>query len=103
MENSTSTEAPSADHESKAVEVSVTTTAGIYPAEGVNHVPAQKLVSEELANAASQLKIHNTDGWIVSIVESSGRRTVDPAKSYHENHLSGRVVLDWGPSEGGGG
>jgi hypothetical protein len=37
------------------------------------------------------------------VTSPAGKRTIDPAKTYRECGLSGKVEIDWGPSEGGGG
>jgi len=85
------------------VKVSISTTAGFYPAEGFDRVPVNQKVGIELRKAAEALKIKDTAGWIASLITPTGKRPVDPGKSYAENGLSGKVEIDWGPSEGGGG
>lgn len=85
------------------VEVSISTTAGFYPAEGFDQVPAHQKVEVQLKKAQKVLKINDTSGWVASVITSSGKEQLDPEKSYLENGLSGRVEIDWGPSEGGGG
>jgi hypothetical protein len=85
------------------VEVSISTTAGFFPAEGFNRVPAHQKVEIELDRAKHELKIKDTAGWIATVTSPSGKRVVIPAKTYSENDLSGKVEIDWGPSEGGGG
>ena len=87
----------------QVVEVSVSTTAGFFPAEGFNHVPVEQKVEVELQRAQHELKIKDTAGWVASVNGPSGKRAIDPAKTYRENGLSGKVEIDWGPSEGGGG
>jgi len=86
-----------------AVEVSIATTAGFFPAEGFNTVPARQNVEEELLKAKNALAIKDTTGWIATVTGPAGKRTIDPAKTYLDNGLSGKVDIDWGPSEGGGG
>ena len=85
------------------IEVSVSTTAGFYPAEGFNSVPEKQAVEHELHKAKQALHIKDVAGWIATVVGPGGKRTIDPAKSYLENGLSGKAEIDWGPSEGGGG
>jgi hypothetical protein len=85
------------------VEVSISTTAGFYPAEGFSVVEAHQKVEKELHKAKEALKIKDTSTWVASVVTPAGKRPVDPAKTYTENGLAGRVEIDWGPSEGGGG
>ncbi len=85
------------------VQVSVSTTAGLYPEEGYQEIPPHQKVSVVLKAAALALHLTSTDGWLVTVSDDGGLRQVDPARSYLENHLQGRVELDWGPPEGGGG
>lgn len=85
------------------VGVSISTTAGFYPEEGFNQVPAHQKVAIELEKAKNELNIKDTAGWIASVMSPSGKRTIDPAKSYLENGITGEAEIDWGPSEGGGG
>jgi len=85
------------------VEVSISTTAGFFPAEGFNRIPAHQKVDVELEKAKHELKIKDTAGWVATVTELSGKRVIDPTKTYLENKLSGKVEIDWGPSEGGGG
>lgn len=85
------------------VEVSISTTAGFYPAEGFERVPVNQKIEVELKKAQDHLKIKDTAGWVASVITANGKQAVDPTKSYQENGLSGRVEIDWGPSEGGGG
>jgi multidrug resistance efflux pump len=85
------------------IEVSISTTAGFYPAEGFNSVPEKQAVEHELHKAKHALEIKDVAGWVANVVEPSGKRAIDPAKSYLENGLSGKAEIDWGPSEGGGG
>ena len=95
-----STEAPSKE---QFVEVSIATTAGFYPAEGFERVPAHQKVSVLLEKAQKELTIKDVAGWIATVTDGSGKRQIDPARSYVDNGLSGNVEIDWGPSEGGGG
>ena len=85
------------------VEVSISTTAGFFPAEGFNRVPAHQKVEVELEKTKDTLKIKDTAGWVATVTTPSGKRVIDPTKSYLENGLSGEIEIDWGPSEGGGG
>ncbi|MDE0837283.1 MAG: hypothetical protein OSA84_13130 [Akkermansiaceae bacterium] len=86
-----------------SVEVSIATTAGFFPTEGFNRVPADQKVEVELGKAKHELKIKDTAGWIATVIGPAGKRELDPSKSYTENNLSGKVEIDWGPKEGGGG
>ena len=85
------------------IEVSISTTSGFYPTEGFNSVPEKQAVQHELDKAKEALHIKDVNGWIATVVTPAGKRTLDPAKTYAENALSGKAEIDWGPSEGGGG
>lgn len=90
-------------HPRNDVEVSISTTAGFFPAEGFNTVPLDQKVEEELQKAQRELKIKDTTNWSVSVIEPSGKRPIVASRTYRENGLSGKVEIDWGPGEGGGG
>lgn len=85
------------------IDVSISTTSGFYPTEGFNGVPEKQAIQHELNKAKEALHIKDVNGWIATVVTPGGKRTLDPAKSYAENGLSGKAEIDWGPSEGGGG
>lgn len=85
------------------VEVSISTTAGFYPMEGFERVPVHQKVSVLLEKAQKELNIKDVAGWIATVTDGSGKRQIDPERSYLDNGLSGKVEIDWGPSEGGGG
>lgn len=85
------------------VKVSVSTTAGFFPTEGFSQVPVNQKVEIELEKAKDALKIKDIAGWVASVITPTGKRPVDPGKSYSENGLAGKVEIDWGPCEGGGG
>ncbi|MCK1266893.1 MULTISPECIES: hypothetical protein [unclassified Bradyrhizobium] len=85
------------------IEVSISTTAGFYPADGFNPVPENQPIQHELDKAKKELNIKDVTGWIASVITPAGKRTLDPSKSYVENGLNGKAEIDWGPSEGGGG
>lgn len=87
----------------KKVRVEISTTAGLYPAEGFDEIPTNQKVHVQLEKAARQLGITNTTGWIATVTAASGRRIINIASSYSENALVDEVTIDWGPSEGGGG
>src|SRR5438132_804630 len=91
------------EHPDQFVRVSISTTAGFFPAEGFNRVPIHQKVEVELEKARHALKIKDTAGWVASIADAAGKRQIDPEKSYLDNKLAGEVEIDWGPSEGGGG
>ena len=89
------------EHENRErfVQVSVVTTSGIYPKEGFEEVPAHQKVRVQLHKAAQHLKIADTTNWVAVV----GNREINVEASYEENGLSGRVDIDYGPREGGGG
>lgn len=87
----------------KFVEVSISTTSGFYPAEGFQSVPPHEKVEVALDKAALSLHIKPNNDWQATISGPSGRRVIDPLKTYLENDLSGKIEIDWGPKEGGGG
>lgn len=103
MQSETGHEHSAVERSEQFVFVSISTTAGFYPGEGFSRVPSHQKVDVELAKAKSELKIKDTAGWIATVTNSSGKRVIDPEKTYLENGLSGEVEIDWGPSEGGGG
>ncbi len=103
MSDKTRKSATKLEHSDKIVEISIMTTAGSYPAEGYNRVPFHEKVEIELEKAGRELNIKATDDWIARVNGPSGMRMIDPAKTYLENKLSGKVQIDWGPKEGGGG
>lgn len=90
---------PQAGNPDSHVDVAVVTTSGRYPAQGTNRVAAHEPVSVELKKAVKELKIVDTTGWIARVAGVQ----IDPNKSYVDNHLTGTVIIDYGPPEGGGG
>lgn len=94
---------PAAARGEQFVAVSISTTAGFYPAHGFDRVPAHQKVSVELEKAKRELRIRDTTGWVATVTGPTGKRAIDPARSYIENALAGEVEIDWGPTEGGGG
>ena len=94
---------PGHGNEDQFVEVSISTTAGFFPAEGFDRVPANQKVEVQLRKAQNKLNIRDTAGWVATVTLDSGKRQIDVSKTYRENGLSGKVEIDWGPSEGGGG
>ena len=81
------------------VGVVVATTAGAWPKTGFETLPDHQKLEVALKKAAEALDITNTTGWIVTL----GGRTLDSAKSYIDNLLSGCFTLDFGPPASGGG
>jgi hypothetical protein len=87
------------DNPDSHVEVAVVTTSGRFPAEGTERVASHQPVNNELNKAVKELKIVDTTNFIARV----GEREIDPNKSYVENQLTGTVIIDYGPREGGGG
>lgn len=88
---------PKVPHE--LVEVTVFTTSGTFPEEGALRVPPVSVVKQVLARAAAKLDLTDTTDWVVTV----GGRDINPDRSFTQNGLAGRVELEWGPREGGGG
>ena len=81
------------------VEVAVVTTAGTWPAEGFDSVALEQPIKVELERAARELKITNTATWIATV----GSKTLNVDASYAANDLSGKVDIQWGAPQRGGG
>lgn len=79
--------------------VAILTTAGTYPAEGFDEVPKNQPIKVELQQAAKALKLTNTNNWLAKV----GNAELDIEKSYADNHLTGKVEINYGPRETGGG
>ena len=79
--------------------VEIATTSGFYPPDHPDRVPKTEAVEIQLAKAASALKLTNTSNWIASV----SKRQINPKLSYEANGLKDKVVIDWGPTAGGGG
>ena len=79
--------------------VAVLTTAGSFPNDGFDDLPEQQPIKVELERAAKQLNITSTTGWIAT---ASGRE-LNIDQSYLANQLAGKVEINYGPRETGGG
>ena len=88
-----------AHHNDDKVLVTVTTTSGVFPAQGAARVNASERIAEILERAARKLRITDTDDWVAQV----GGNDVDPALTYVQAGLSGEVDIEWGAREGGGG
>jgi hypothetical protein len=86
-------------HPETHVEVQIVTTSGKYPDAGFDDVPANQKIRVELEKAARKLSITDTTGWVATI----GDRELSIDQSYRENGQTGKIVIDYGPQEGGGG
>ena len=87
------------NHTANHIEVSIVTTAGAFPAEGFERVPINQPLKVQLSQAAKALKLGDVSDWIAR----HGTRELDAEKSYADNNLSGKVEIDYGKREGGGG
>jgi len=85
--------------DSNCLEVEVATTAGFYPEDHVARVSSHEVVEVQLRKAADFLKLTDTTGWVASVKN----RHINTNLSYADNHLAGKIVINWGPSHGGGG
>ncbi len=81
------------------VEVSIVTTSGSYPGNGFDRVPAHQKIHIQLDQAAKDLKIADTRGWLATV----NGRELNINASYLENGLEDQIEIDFGPREGGGG
>lgn len=81
------------------VDVRVVTTSGSFPKQGFERVPVNQPIKVVLHKAAVALKITDTSNWVAR----AGEQELDITKSYSDHHLTGQVVIDYGPKEGGGG
>ena len=81
------------------VQVSVVTTSGAYPRKGTESVPAHQPVQRFLDEAKRALHLTDTNDWVATV----NGQPIDPNKSYVDNGLTGKVAIQWGPREGGGG
>ena len=87
------------DTHSDVVLITVVTTAGTFPAEGVKRYPTSTPIATVLAQAGEKLRLTDTAGWIVT----TANRDIDQHLTFAQAGLAGTVVLEWGPREGGGG
>ena len=91
------------EKDGKYVLLSISTTAGFYPEEGFVPVDPHEKVEVQLHKAQRTLDIKIPADWVATVQGPSGRRPINPGKTYEENSLSGKVEIDWGPAAGGGG
>lgn len=85
--------------EENHLQVTVLTTAGVYPSTGSDTVPAHQKVEVELKKAAKALGLVDTSNWVARV----GTKEIDVEKNYIDNGLTKEVKIDFGPTEGGGG
>jgi hypothetical protein len=102
-ENKQSAQVLELEQHSKALpqhtEVAVITTSGTWPEEGFDSVPIHQPIRIELQRAVKELRIADTTGWVAKV----GSHELNVDQNYVENNLSGKVEIDYGPREGGGG
>jgi hypothetical protein len=99
IEVETESELKQDDKHSKTIQASVYTTSGAFPRKGSESVKADDLVQKILEQAQHALHLTDVSGWEATV----DGKIVDPNKTYEQNHLTGTVVIHWGPREGGGG
>jgi hypothetical protein len=82
------------------VAVAVITTSGIYPSdEEFQRALNSEKIEVVLAAAAKALELTDTSDWVVR----SHGRNLNPAHTFHAEHLHGIVSIEWHKPEGGGG
>lgn len=86
-------------HPETHVMVEIVTTSGTWPDEGFDKVPAHQKIQVLLEKAVKKLRIADVNGWIATV----GDKELNVDSSYLDNGLTGRVSIDYGPREGGGG
>ena len=87
------------DHHPEFVGVSVITTSGAYPKKGQKEVKITDLVAKFLSEAQKELHLTDTTGWIVS----AEGKDINPDKTFAQNGLQDKVILQWHAPHGGGG
>ena len=86
----------------KKLGVAVVTTSGRWPATGFDAVNDNVKLRVALDDAAKHLKLTDTARWVATLAGSTTALNQDA--SFKDNGItSGDVVLDFGPSHGGGG
>lgn len=88
-----------AEKQQQFVTLQVVTTSGNYPTDGFQRYNEHEKLSTVLHEAARELRLRNTDGWLAMI----GDRQLDPSKSIAENGLTDATRIQWAPVERGGG
>ena len=81
------------------VEVAVHTTSGSLPQEGYDQHNANQPIRQALQKAEHEYHITDTTGWVALVNE----QRIDPDQTYAAVGLNGKIDIDWGPEEGGGG
>lgn len=81
------------------INVAVVTTSGSWPDTDFESVPIHQPVKVQLQRAVNKLEIADTTNWVAKV----GNQELAVEKSYEDNNLSGKVEIDYGPREGGGG
>jgi hypothetical protein len=81
------------------VDLRVVTGAGNYPESGFRSYNIHEKLGIVLQQAAKELKLQNTEGWVAK----SGERELDPARTIGENQIQDEAKIFWAPKEPGGG
>jgi len=87
------------DQNPNHIDVAVITTSGSWPADGYESIPNHQKVSVFLKKATDKLGIVSTAGWVAKV----DGKVIQVDNTYLENNLSGKIDIDYGPPEGGGG
>lgn len=83
----------------KFIRVAASTTSGRIPKDDFVTVQTDQPIEVLLHNVAKELGLTDTEGWVARTDDQE----INPKLSYQENKLCDKVIIDWGPSEGGGG
>lgn len=82
--------------------VAVVTTSGRWPASGSDAVNDNVKVRVVLDDAARNLKITDTTGWIATVAGTTKELNQDA--SFKDNGITGGdIIIDYGPRNPGGG
>ena len=81
------------------INVAIITTSGSWPHDGYESVPVNQPIKVMLQRAAKELKLTDTNGWVLQF----GDKQLNGEASYADSGLTGEVDLNFGPPKGGGG
>lgn len=81
------------------LQVAVVTTSGSWPKVDYETTPSHQKVKIVLKQAIDSIKIVSTDNWVAKVDGIE----INPEISFEENNLHGKISIDYGPREGGGG